>query len=342
MKFGTLLSCEFYKLNKKKTTLVMVIVLLVVLLGTMGISAILKSVLSDQNLQIGVSPNYAETIQSIEAQLKHRESNRTWLDKLIIVNQEYSLKAQLAIYKYLEANDIPSGSVMMYTVDSLLSIVQFDFFSFTSMCMTLMVSIILIYALVMCCKTTAGEFHSGALKMQFIRPLDKNKFFTAKWLSIFIISEALLIGSFIVAFIMGLIVFGPDAPRIIFVAGTEHVSIVSPFAALFIELIFNSFKLFFTMQCAMFIASLFKTNAKALIAAILILVTEVGIYIDYILAIPYVGFLSFLSNLQWSKALSAAGPVFKGMSIWTMIPITFAWGALFMWLSYRRFSKREV
>ena len=112
--------------------------------------------------------------------------------------------------------------------------------------------------------------------------------------------------------------------------------------ALLITLIINMVQVFAYTQVTMFICSLCKSYGKSIVIALLLIVFGFGTYVEYVLAIPYVGYLAFFANVDWASGISVDAPIFKGMTIWVMIPVTLAWCAFFMWWSYRRFNKKEV
>ncbi|MDE5549481.1 MAG: ABC transporter permease subunit, partial [Clostridia bacterium] len=188
--FNNLFACELYKTNRKRTLLKLAIALVVIILFLTLISAVLKNVLGDYiniGAEIGSSQ---ENIESLESQIAIFEQNQTWINKLLPDNTLYGLKAQLAAYNYLNENGIAASGITYYSVGS---IMEFNFYGFTEMCMSTVMTVLTIFIIVACVRATTGEYASGALKMQFISPINKNKFFTAKWLSIFVIAEAYLI-----------------------------------------------------------------------------------------------------------------------------------------------------
>ena len=335
--FKDLFSCELYKTNRKNTLLKLAIALVVIILATTGLSAILKGVLGDYSF--GGVGNTTEMIEELKAQISMFENNQTWLNKLLPDNTLYNLKAQLAAYEYLNENGIAPNGVTYYSTGNFM---EFNFYGFTEMCMSTVMAILVIFIVVACVRTTTGEYSSGAMKMQFIRPINKNKFFTAKWLSVFVIAEAFLIMSFIISFLLGVIVYGANCPDVLLIARASKAFLTSAFGALILGMFFKSITIFMIVQVSMFISSFSKTNTKALVLGLLFIAFDIGLIVEEILSLGYVGFVGFFSNLDWMSALSLTGPVFKGMSLWTMVPITLIWGGVFMYISYKRFNKLEV
>lgn len=344
-KMSDLLYCEFYKMNRKRTFLKLVIAIVVIALAMTALSGVLKSAYSGAVGSQGLA-DYDTQIDSLELEMEVVRSAMNsgkvgkFIDKLIVVNSVGAYKARIAVLKYLKSHGVPSGSVIAYTSGGS-GLFGFDFFSFTDLCMSLLMSVVIIFLIVACCRSTSGEYASGAMKMQLLRPLNKNKFYTAKWLSVVIAAEVLTVFSFLLSFILGLILYGPNALNVAFVAGSL-VTVVSPMGALIIILLINMVQVFAYTQATMFICSLCKTYGKAIVLSLLFLFFNFGTWIEYVLAVPYVGYFAFLANLDWMSGISVSGTIFKGMSIWGMIPITLAWCAMFMFFGYKRFNKREV
>ncbi|MDE6869660.1 MAG: ABC transporter permease [Clostridia bacterium] len=339
-KMSDLLYCEFYKINRKHTLLKLAIAVVVIALAMTGLSALIKDLLAGISLSGGLA-DYDAQIESLKAEMAAVQEVSGWTDKLIIGNSVAGYKAKIAVFEFLKSHNISSGSTMAYSVDASLGLFGFDLFNFTNFCMSVLMDVVVIFLIVACCKTTCGEYVSGAMKMQFLRPVNKNKFFTAKWLSVLIVAEALTIISFLLSLILGMMLYGPTALNVAFVAGSA-VTIVPPMAALMITLLINMVQVFAFTQATMFICSLCNTYGKAIVISLLLIVFGFGTYLEYVLAVPYVGYLAFFANVNWASGISIDAPIFKGMSIWGMIPITLAWCAFFMWFSYRRFNKKEV
>ena len=338
--FKDLFSCELYKTNRKRTLLKLGIALVVIILLMTLISAVLKNVLGDYINNIGGEfGSSQESIAELESQIQYFEQNQTWINKLLPDNTLYELKARLTAYKYLNENGLAPSSVTYYSAGSFM---DFNFYGFTEMCMSAVMTVITIFIIVACVRATSGEYASGALKMQFIRPINKNKFFTAKWLSVFVIAEAYLIASFILSFIIGVIVYGANCPNVLLISGASKAFLTSAFGALVLGMFFKSVMLFMIVQASMFIGAFCKSANKALVLGLVFIAFEIGSLVEEVLALGYIGYLGFLANINWMSALSLAGPAFKGMSLGTMIPITLAWGAGLMYFAYKRFNKLEV
>lgn len=342
IKLSDLLSCELYKMNRKHTLLKLVIAVVVISACISALFALLNGLLGGINIPSGEG-DYDAQIEGLKAEMEAVQRVSGWTDKLIIGNSVAGYKAKIAVLEYLKSHNYASGGVIMYSQDDsdLGGLFNFDFYSFTENCMSVLMSVVIIFLIVACCKTTSGEYASGAMKMQFLRPISKNKFFTAKWLSVVIVAEALTLFSFGLSLVLGIILFGPNALNVAFVAG-KAVTIVPPMAALMITLLINMVKVFAYVQATMFISSLCNTYGKAIVLSLLLIAFGFGTYAEYVLAIPYVGYFAFFANADWARGISVTAPIFKGMTIWLMIPVTLAWCAFFMWFSYKRFNKKEV
>lgn len=342
--FNNYLSCELYKMNRKKTLLILAIVIVAIILIIMGISLLVNGLLDGAGVA-SVNDNYKEQILLLQTQLQivEEQMSSSKLYKLLYFNQAYQIKSQISMYEYYLQNDTPAGACTTYNIgNSLTDIFAGNYYSFVSLCMATMMTVILCYMIVMACRNTVGEYNSGTMKMQLMRPVNKQKFYTAKWLSVFIMSECVLLFSMLVAFVAGVVAFGGISPDVLLIVNASKVTRVSPLTALFISFILKSIKIFVLLQLTMFINSLCRKNSLALTLNIVLTLVEVGVLIETVASLPYVGFAGFYLNLNWESALTLTGPSLRGMTLWSMIPFTFVWTALFMVLSYRNFARKEL
>ncbi|MDE6189218.1 MAG: ABC transporter permease, partial [Clostridia bacterium] len=186
--FKDLLGCELYKVNRKNTLLKLGIAIVVIVIAITALCAVIKGVLGEfAYSEFGFAE---ENVEALKQQIAAAEASQTWLNKLLPDTSIYALKSQLAVYEYIVESGVAAGSVTAFSAGG--NIPAFDYYSFTETCMSVVMAVVTIFAVVACCRATTGEYSSGALKMQFIRPINKSKFFTAKWLSVFLISEAYL------------------------------------------------------------------------------------------------------------------------------------------------------
>lgn len=340
--FNNLLSCELYKISRKKTLLKLAIAVVVIVLIVMIAGLAIQYLIGQSGVQTN-QPDYKRQIEALEQQLailKERPSTSA-LYRLIIFNEEYSVRAQITYYRYLLENNIAAGAVTSYSTGDTLA-ADYDYYTFTTLCTSTMMTAIVIFMIVMASRNTLGEFNSGAMKMQLMRPIDRNKFLTAKWLSVYIVSIGVLLFTMIFSFLVGIIAFGASSPDVLLVVNASGTMRVSAIGALIISFLIKCVYIFAVLQLTVFVNMILKRNASAIALNIVISVMNIGTIIETVAAIPFVGFAGFLANIQWESALGLTGPALKGMTLWSMIPISFAWIAFFTVMNYMKFRKREI
>ncbi len=340
--FNNLLSCELYKISRKKTLLKLAIAVVVIVLIVMIAGLAIQYLIEQSGVQTN-QPDYERQIEALEQQLailKERPSTSA-LYRLIIFNEEYSVRAQITYYRYLLENNIAAGAVTSYSTGDTLA-ADYDYYTFTTLCTSTMMTAIVIFMIVMASRNTLGEFNSGAMKMQLMRPIDRNKFLTAKWLSVYIVSIGVLLFTMIFSFLVGIIAFGASSPDVLLVVNASGTMRVSAIGALIISFLIKCVYIFAVLQLTVFVNMILKRNASAIALNIVISVMNIGTIIETVAAIPFVGFAGFLANIQWESALGLTGPALKGMTLWSMIPISFAWIAFFTVMNYMKFRKREI
>ncbi len=341
--FNNLLYCEFYKINRKKTLLKAGIFVGVIVLFVMAAGLTMEYLVNQSGIQ-DVNSDYETQIALLEAQLASIQARpeSSSLYKLIIFNEEYSVRAQIAYYKYMLENNVPAGAVNVYSLGDVTALFQSDYYTFVSVCTTTMMTLVVVFLIIMACRNTIGEFNSGTMKMQLIRPIDRNKFFTAKWLSVYISCVGILLFSMIVSFLVGLMAFGGSASDVLIITNATDCLRVSPIVALIINFLLKCVRLFALVQVTMFVNMLCKRNASAIALNIVMTLMEIGILVETVAAIPYVGFVGFFMNVNWESVLSTTSPSLRGLTLWSMIPVTLLWTAFFMVMNYRKFAKKEI
>lgn len=341
--FNNLLYCEFYKINRKKTLLKVGIAVAVIVLLIMAAGLTMNYIVTQSGMQ-QVNDNYEAQINILEAQLAEIEatSQSSKLYKLLIFNEAYAVKAQLTYYRYMLENNIPAGALTTYSLGDITALFESSYYAFASVCATTLMTVVLVFMIVMASRTTVGEFNNGTMKMQLIRPVERNKFFTAKWLSVFIASEGILLFGMIISFIVGLIAFGGNSPDVLIVTNATGALRVSPIAALIINFLLKSVQIFAILQVTMFVNLLCKRNASAIALNIVMTLMEIGALVETIAAIPYVGFVGFFMNVNWESVLGTVSPALRGLTLWSMIPVTLAWTAFFTAMNYKKFADKEI
>lgn len=341
--FNSYLSCELYKIYRKKTLLIMAIVILAIILVVMGLSFLLNYIFTSAGV-VSVNGDYEYQLAQLRVQLEMIESqmDASFINRLLLKNEKYQILAQISMYEYFVENNVPAGACTPYSLGEVGIGGEYDYYKFTCFAMSSLMTVIICFMIVIACRNTVGEYNNGTMKMQLMRPVNKQKFYTAKWLAVYIVSEAVLLFSMLASFMIGVMAFGGYSADVVIVANASSVIRVSPLAALFISFLMKSVKIFMLLQLTMFINSLSKKMSLALTLNILLSLVEIGVLIETVASLAYVGFAGFFMNINWENALSLTGPSLRGMSLWTMIPISLVWTGLFMGLSYRNFAKKEI
>lgn len=331
---------ELYKSTRKQTVLKLCIAIVILIVVITLFFTVMDSILSSLGISTEPMPTFAsneqaievltETISDYEAKLARGEVSNS-----IVNNQLNQYKAMLAKYEYLLANNLNESDFIDYGTFS-----GTNGISYVVQILQILTEAIIIFAIIMCVKNYVSEIHSGTMKMQLIRPVSREKTFTAKYMSIFTISVAALFIFTIVSEIIGIAKFGAESKQIIAVVDSSHVLVMSPFAYIVLEFVGAMVKIFAACQLTYFVSNIFRGRNAAIAVPILIVV--LGSTLEKFLAYGYIGYVGFVSNFNFLTAMSINGAAFKGMTMWSMLLICAAWLAGMMTFNYLSFKKRDI
>lgn len=249
-------------------------------------------------------------------------------------NSLYALKAMLAKYKYLEAMSLDDSMVSDFGAPSGFGVNMVTLF------MSVAFMIFSIYSIVACASNIRGEERDGTLKQQLISPMDRHSIFTAKWLSVFIMSAVALIGTFILSMIYSAIVYDLNSSPELIVINANYVTLIPAFSSLLIVLLYYLVTIFILGQFTYFITNM--TSIKGNIVLLPLILYFFGEVIENILAYIYVGYAGFFQNLYWINGLSLKGLSYSGMSLYTALAFTTVYATGMTVFNYKYFSMRDV
>lgn len=130
--------------------------------------------------------------------------------------------------------------------------------------------IILIYVIYLACNSIAGERSDGTLKLIAIKPISRNKIYRGKLLFCTYISLILLAFSSVVAFIVGLFMYGTTSASILVVFNAMGAFTIHPVLYMLFYLISLFIKLFVFINLGMLISSLINNGTVASMIGLLL------------------------------------------------------------------------
>ncbi len=154
------------------------------------------------------------------------------------VASDYSLPLTIGI----ASNDEPNGYDYSYFV--------LRVFSF----------VIIVYAIMSCCHSIAGEIKEGSMRYLAIRPVSRPKLFFGKWLAVMTMSVVLMTFSLIISLAVGAAVYGMKAVNILTIFNGTSPLVLHPFGMICIYLLSMLLELCIYSLLAMLLSVLFKSD----------------------------------------------------------------------------------
>ncbi|NBI28391.1 ABC transporter permease [Chengkuizengella marina] len=192
-------------------------------------------------------------------------------------------------------------------------------------------SIITIYAIVLASSIVASEFSNGTIKLLLIRPVNRSKILTSKYIAILLYIAFLMLLNIVSSIIIGFLFFEKSTAN----SEISFISVLQNYG-------FTSIELIMTITFSFMISSIFRSNVLAIILSFMIhffsyIVVDILVLKDYEL-----GKYFLYSNTDLRQYLNGNEPVFEGMSLGFSIGVLVVYFVLFIFISQYVFKKRDV
>lgn len=120
--------------------------------------------------------------------------------------------------------------------------------------------VIIIYAIMSCCHSIAGEIKEGSMRYLAIRPVSRTVLFFGKWLSIIVMSSILMLFSTVISLLVGGAVYGFETNTILTIFNGNVALTIHPLGMIGIYLISMLCELIIYSLIAMLLSVLFKSD----------------------------------------------------------------------------------
>lgn len=339
MGFSNILKAELYKLAKGKSLIKILIAVAIVFTISSIVFALLYNVLGDALNMVSSSESVTqEDIDALEAQIAQYEQVQNEMKANIRFHDTtlYELKATLVLYKYMLNNNLSFSNINVFGQSFALS--TNSYMSFMMQIMSLM---IIVYASISMIKSALGEKINGTLKMQLLRPIQKEQMIIAKALAVCIVSFGIFIFTTVLSGIVGIAAFKVDARDVLVVLNGTSIGVISPMGDLLIKFIYYTGRLIAYIVFSMFLSTMVK-KSEGLAIAISMIMIFIGNTIEDIFGYLFVGYVGFNINLNWTSALTTSGPSLSNMNLYTMLAVSFVWVCGMFVSSIFTFKHQEV
>jgi ABC-2 type transport system permease protein len=315
---GKLIINEWVKLFRRAGTLVMVgIVILMVL----GVGAFLKydEIQNPPEENLNWKQDLALQVEGDRVALQETGQNNA--------NLKMFYERQIAIKEYQIENDLAPET-------------SYNVWSFISENMGA-IGFIGVFTIIIAAGMVSSEFSWGTIKLLLIRPLHRSKILLAKYITVVLFGVMMLTVLYVVSAVVGLALFGlPEdtLPHLAFVNG--EVVERSLFLNLIGEYFLTSVDVLMLATMAFMISAVFRNSSLAIGLSLFLMF--MGGTITMLLAARY----------EWAKYILFANtnlavyfdgvPPVEGMTLTFSIIMLLLYFALFQFLAFFVFSKRDI
>lgn len=332
---------ELYKSTRRYTIIKLIIAIAIIMLLLTVVYSFLEVILQSFGVADVNTPTFESNEQAVEILKEMIADHEAGINSGAIKNNGinnntlYQYRAMLTKYQYLLDNNLSESDFVDFGIFE-----EANGVNYVLQVLQVVGEAVMVFAVIMCVRNYINEIHNGTMKMQLLRPVSRAKTFSAKYLSVNTISIATLVLVTIVAQIIGIARFGADSKQILSVVDASRVVIMSPFAVMTLEFLEISIRIFAVCQLTYFVSNIFSGRNTAIVITLLLMFF--GGTIEGLLAYGYVGYVGFVSNFDFLRALTISGPSFRGMRLWSMLLICGVWLAVMMTFNYLSFKNKDI
>jgi ABC-2 type transport system permease protein len=311
-----LIKNEWMKIFSRPGTIVM-IVILVLSLSLVGI--VIKS--QQNNMDIQQDKNWQQILQEENDALK-QQLVKSQTDK-----EKQYYKKEIAINDYRIKHNLPPKE--KYTVWSFVK---------DSSQLILLAGVFII---IVSAGIVASEFNWGTIKLLLIRPINRNKILLAKYVTVLLFAFLMLAIMFIFSGILGAILFGmPEkaVPYLNYYNG--HVAEQNMVFHLLVYYGLSSIETIMLVTMAFMISAVFRNSSLAIGLSLFLLFTGGQFTALLALKFDWAKYVLF-ANTDLTQYFEGT-PLVEGMTISFSMIMLVLYFALFQFLAFYVFKKRDV
>ncbi len=313
----SLIRNEWMKIFKRVGTYVMIGLLILVVGGSGAITKYLDS----QNQKQDQGDWKQELTEEVAANKQHLEQGG--MDKF----SKSMIEERVAINEYrLEHNIAPNTEETMWTfVESNAGVVTF----------------VGLFAIIVAAGIVASEFSWGTIKLLLIRPISRTKILLSKYLTVLLFGASMLVILFIFSILLGLILFGvgDQAPHLAYVNGeVQEQSIV---VYLIKTYLLKTIDVLMMATMAFMISAVFRSSSLAIGISLFLLFMGANATALVAMKFDWAKY-SLFANTDLTQYTGEMQPLVEGMTMSFSIIMLLIYFAIFLFLAFFVFNKRDV
>ena len=335
--FGNIFKAEFYKLAKTKAILKILIAIVIIFIVATVLFSFLYNMVGTISLTTSEEITEEDVILAEQMYENHKAAAADNNAMQNMADTEgYILKSTAVVYRYMYENGLSFANIGVFGSLGSLSANAYIYFI-----LSVMGTVITIFAIVTIVRSFAGERSQGTLKMQLLRPISRDAMITAKFLAVFVFSTMLYLFVIVLSCIVGVCAYHFDAKQILTVVNASHVVMISPGVEILIYSIYYIFNTFAFIALGLCLSCLIKKNEGPSIALALIIYL-IGKNIEATLGYIFIGYAGFAINSAWLTALTVTGPALNYMNLYSMLALSFVWVVGMAAVSWFSFKKTDI
>lgn len=354
--FNKLYLGEIKKLIRPKTLIILsIIMVLFLLLYAIGYEFLVDFDVNieieseDEDLGLFTNFRYAKrkyTEEQMDALLSaaneylksaQESVNKSRLFYMTGIDPVYEAKGYIKALEYIKKNKLYNEEITIYSNLNLFSDKSAEGFMKGSF--SILLTIMMMYAVVVGAGSYAHEMRTGTLKMMFMRPITKNKLTTAKLLAALTMVTALLLGITGISYLYGLVRFGPDSgQKIVVVFNASKAFVANNGLLLFMNIMFGLLQ-----ACAMcvFAFALGTITRNRIFALSMGIVLNLGI-LSSILSLLGIGRFLFTTNANLGIYFGITSSIPMGGNFFLALSLLLAYLAVMLAGTYIVFNKKDI
>jgi ABC-2 type transport system permease protein len=315
----SLIRNEWMKIFKRVGTYVMIGLLILVVGGSGAITKYLDS--QNQNQKQDQGDWKQPLTEEVAADKQHLEQGG--MDKF----SKSMIEERVAINEYhLEHNIAPNTEETMWTfVESNAGVVTF----------------VGLFAIIVAAGIVASEFSWGTIKLLLIRPISRTKILLSKYLTVLLFGASMLVILFIFSILLGLILFGvgDQVPHLAYVNGeVQEQSIV---VYLIKTYLLKTIDVLMMATMAFMISAVFRSSSLAIGISLFLLFMGANATALIAMKFDWAKY-SLFANTDLTQYTGEMQPLVEGMTMSFSIIMLLIYFAIFLFLAFFVFNKRDV
>ena len=198
-----------------------------------------------------------------------------------------------------------------------------------------------LFAIIIAAGIVASEFNWGTIKLLLIRPIDRGKILSSKYLAVIVFALMLLSVLFVFSTLLGLILFGTPETAVPYLNYFDGKITEQNFALhLVILYAMKSINMIMLLTMAFMISAVFRNSSLAIGLSIFLMFT--GVELTGLLAMKFdwAKYILFANTdlMQYFEGI----PMVEGMSLTFSVIMIVIYFILFQSLAFMVFKKRDV